>query len=188
MQLSKNSKRIIIIVAIGVVLILCVYFFIKSIRKKVNMSVENNNVQAFLKAIRVKESSLDDTAFTLLVGGGHFKSFADHPYITGEFKGIRVGKDLTTAAGAFQITVSTWRIVKAALGLPDFSPKSQEKAAIWLLDTRRKALGDIIAGNFDKAIEKCRNEWQAFDYALKGKKGWYAKIKNTYVQHGGKFA
>ncbi len=64
----------------------------------------------------------------------------------------------STAAGAYQILFGTWQELQSKLKLPDFSPASQDRAAIELIK-RRKALEDVLAGRFAQAILKCRKEW-----------------------------
>jgi muramidase (phage lysozyme) len=95
-------------------------------------------------AIRMRESG---GRYNIYVGNPptYFSNFADHPVNTGEkqkvmlrdFDPIRYANsnNWTTAAGAYQITVSTWNAIRA--GLPDFSPQSQEIAADRLLSRIR---------------------------------------------------
>ncbi len=69
------------------------------------------------------------------------------------------GHELTsTAAGAYQFLARTWDECAAACGLKDFSPASQDTAALFLID-RREALGDVLAGDWPAAIGKCNKEW-----------------------------
>jgi muramidase (phage lysozyme) len=126
------------------------------------------NVQAFLRVIRAGESSQEDDAYRWLFGSTRrapklFDSFADHPRVRtyeaydGQF--IKNGKlDYTTAAGAPQITETTWNAVSKRLGLQDFSPRSQDIAACGLIDARG-ALDDVLAGRIERAMFLCRKEW-----------------------------
>lgn len=104
-------------------------------------------------------------------------SFADHPAETGEWTGERLpdamcraaGKPagcVSTAAGRYQLIRPTWRGVKQRLRLPDFSPDSQDRAALYLI-TNRGALEDVHAGRLQTAIAKCRQEWASLPGA-----GW----------------
>lgn len=63
--------------------------------------------------------------YNTLNGGEKFSGYADHPGRVG------VG-GTTTAAGRYQFVKGTWDRAKAALGLTDFSPASQDRAAWWL--------------------------------------------------------
>jgi muramidase (phage lysozyme) len=65
--------------------------------------------------------------------------------------GLGKNQYTSTAAGAFQFLSRTWDECAKALGLTDFSPASQDLAAVFLID-RRKALDDVLAGRFDEAV------------------------------------
>lgn len=125
------------------------------------------NLQAFLMTIRKWESSLDDSAYTMLYGGSHFNGFADHPRIAIPIRG-QEGK-YSTAAGAYQIVAisktlrgmtkaNTWDRIKDKLNLPDFSPQSQDLAAIELIK-ERGAYNLILQGKFFPAVDKIKLEW-----------------------------
>lgn len=78
---------------------------------------------------------------------------------------------VSTAAGAYQITRGTWVGARDALGLPDFSPASQDRAAVYLTQ-KRGALQDVRAGRLGDAVAKCRNEWASLpgNYARQGQR------------------
>lgn len=143
-------------------------------------AIESNTVQqaitnpntasqtdAFLTMIAKAEGTDRATdPYRVCYGYAHeIQSFADHPAITGEWRGESiaslgpqyVGK-ISTAAGRYQIIRPTWRVCKAALGLTDFSPRSQDLAALYLVK-KRGALPDVESGDVVTAIAKCRNEW-----------------------------
>lgn len=89
----------------------------------------------------------------------------DHPAVTGEWKGESIANlgpqyagKISTAAGRYQIIKPTWLRCKKALGLVDFSPASQDLAALYLVKGRG-ALEDVQSGDIATAIAKCRNEW-----------------------------
>lgn len=116
------------------------------------------NVQAFLRMTRFCEGTADDDGYRRMVGGGEFDSFADHPrkLIPVSRYGIK-----SSAAGAFQFLEKTWDEMAALYKLPDFSPESQDLAAIGLIH-RRGALEDVLAGRIESAIKKCNKEWASF--------------------------
>lgn len=122
----------------------------------------NANIKAMLRVIRHGEGTDDAGGYNRLFGGGSFASFNDHPRVRvyekrDEF--IRNGKkDYTTAAGAYQMTETSWDETKKAMNLPDFSPRSQDLAAVGRI-AARGALPDVLAGNFDAAIKKINREW-----------------------------
>lgn len=107
-------------------------------------------VLAFLYMIRVCEHSKiaadSGLAYMTVAGGSTFSSFADHPNVTGEWSGrplqpgtcINAGLRppcISTAAGAYQLTAPTWeQFRKAGDYLKDFSPRSQDIAAIRILN------------------------------------------------------
>jgi lysozyme len=64
----------------------------------------------------------------------------------------------STAAGRYQIIKPTWLSLKSKLGLPDFSPASQDAAAIELI-RQRGALADVQAGRIESAVNKCAKVW-----------------------------
>lgn len=122
----------------------------------------NRNVQAFLRVIRERESSQTDAAYRTIVGGKTFSSFVDHPRIKGVCWTTQTGSRLcSTAAGAYQLTASTWDETRAAMGLPDFSPPNQDLAAVGRI-AARGALADVLAGRVESAIRKLALEWEAF--------------------------
>lgn len=113
---------------------------------------KKQRLAAFLETIGASEGANYNT----VVGGGTFDDYKDHPNKVG----LITGDGPSTAAGRYQITGTTWRGVKARLGLKDFSPESQDRAAIELL-RQRGALDDVLNGDNDAAIRKLGNEWQS---------------------------
>lgn len=112
-------------------------------------ALQNANVKAFLMLIRTGEGTANANGYRTLYGGRLFDGFADHPRIS-----VTAGGYTSTAAGAYQILSRTWD----GLGLPDFSPANQDRAAVMLIK-RRGALADVIAGRLWIAIGKCNKEW-----------------------------
>ena len=113
----------------------------------------NANVQAFLALIRYTEGA----GYHTLFGGEQVASLDDHPRraITRTLG----GKPITsTAAGAYQFLSRTWDECARALSLPDFSPRNQDIAALFLTD-RRGALDHVISGQWKSAILGCNKEW-----------------------------
>ena len=120
---------------------------------KYDATLQNPNVQAFLALIRKTEGA----GYTTLFGGGIVESLDDHPRIA--VTRTLGGKPITsTAAGAYQFLSRTWDECAKALDLPDFSPASQDNAAVYLLE-RRRALSAILEGDWTTAIERCNREW-----------------------------
>jgi muramidase (phage lysozyme) len=115
------------------------------------------NLRAFLRMLRVGEGTTDEDGYRRHFGGRLFDSFADHPRVA-ITAGLGKNKYTSTAAGAYQFLSKTWDGCKAALDLPDFSPASQDVAAVYLI-RGRKALPDVLAGRIEQAIIKCNKEW-----------------------------
>ncbi|CAB4121563.1 Glycoside hydrolase, family 24 [uncultured Caudovirales phage] len=149
------------------------------------------NQQAFLDLIAHSEIgaallAVSDNGYNVIVGSTPtkpdlFTSYADHPR-----KLVHLGEFLqSTAAGRYQILSRYFSIYKQTLGLPDFSPASQDRIALQMIK-ERKALDDIESGNIELAIKKCSNIWASFPGSL------YQQHTNkiddliaSYVQAGG---
>lgn len=147
-----------------------------------------NNVSAFLSVIRTIESGNNYNALAL---GGSFSDFSDHPARLGWTGARRQDGRLTTAAGAYQITKSTWDEIRKKLPLPDFSPASQDAAAVAILQFpwRQNAYNDVVAGNFLSAVGKLRNEWEAFGRILNNDYVYtIPQITQMYADAGGSIA
>lgn len=118
------------------------------------------NRRAFLTMTAVSEGTLlfgKENGYDVLVGGGLFTSFTDHPR-----KLIDLGHGLkSTAAGRYQILARTFDDLKPKLKLKDFSPDSQDACAIQLIK-ERKALDDVDTGRIYSAIGKCCKIWASF--------------------------
>lgn len=147
----------------------------------------NGNVKAFLWVIRNCEGTADPDGYRRLFGGKLFTSFADHPRNKQTFKLKKGGTLTSTAAGAYQILERTWDgLRKNHPGkFPDFSPSSQDLAAIALI-RGRKALEDVVEGRFDIAIKKCALEWASLPGSPYGQPTKTLDFcKQIYEQHGG---
>lgn len=144
------------------------------------------NLRAFLALIRWAETGTSGPeSYRVVVGGRRIDSLEDHPRLTVDVKfpnGMRV---TSTAAGAYQFLAGTWDRCKAALGLPDFSPASQDEAAIWLIK-QRGALEDVEAGRLREALEKCSWEWASLPPSRYGQPGkTHAQCADVFVRAGG---
>jgi lysozyme len=126
---------------------------ISNVFTSVSDAVNDPNVRAFLWMIRTGEGTANANGYTTFFGGSHFSDLSKHPNVAHTGGGYT-----STAAGAYQFVYGTWTEAQAALGLPDFSPASQDLAAVWLIK-RRGALADVLAGRIATAIGKCNKEW-----------------------------
>jgi hypothetical protein len=79
--------------------------------------------------------------YNVMFGGGRFKDFSRHP--------DRVisspGGYSSAAAGAYQFMPGTWSGVQKSLGLPDFSPQSQDIGMLKKVRERLMPLGGLSA-------------------------------------------
>lgn len=119
------------------------------------------NVCAFLDLLAWSEGTdngrqaTKDDGYDVLVGGGLFTGYADHPrqLVALPRLGIK-----STAAGRYQLLSRYWDAYRQQLKLADFSPLSQDRVALQQIREQR-ALADIQAGRIAAAIGKCRNIW-----------------------------
>lgn len=117
--------------------------------------------QAFLKAIAYSEGTdhprqkTKDNGYDVLVGGDLFTGYADHPRILVTLPRLGIK---STGAGRYQILARIYDHYKKQLKLKDFSAYSQDAIA-WQLIGECNARGDVMAGNFEVAIHKCRSRW-----------------------------
>jgi len=124
----------------------------------VDADTAQNNRAAFLAMIRYAEGTAGPRGYETMFGYRYFDSYADHPRQYFPFTD-GAGRQLkSSAAGAYQIIVKTWDTLRARLGLPDFSPASQDAAALELI-RERGALADVDAGRFAAAVSKVRKVW-----------------------------
>lgn len=157
----------------------------------------NQNLPAFLDAIMWAEGTARAAdPYRVCYAYRHtIVSLADHPAVTGEWKGEpldslgpRYAGKISTAAGAFQIIRPTWLAAKRALGLVDFSPESQRAAATWLIKGRG-ALPDIERGDLQAAVDKCSAEWASLPGSTSGQpQRKYEAFAQAYTSAGGTYA
>lgn len=125
------------------------------------------NVKAYLDLIAWSEGTSTSRytkcdGYDVVVGGldspDVFRSFADHPgiLVTVNRAGLK-----STAAGRYQLLKRWWAAYRDLLGLPDFSPASQDAVAVQQIKERR-ALDDVKKGRIASAISKCANIWASF--------------------------
>lgn len=149
--------------------------------KRVSPDMLNNgNVRAFLKVIRTGEGTADSGGYSRLYGGRQFQGFADHPRVS-----VTAGRWTSTAAGAYQFLSSTWDETKRIMGLPDFSPASQDLGALGRIAARR-ALDDVLAGRFETAVRKCAWEWASLPGSPYGQRTISQRTaREVYASAGG---
>lgn len=125
---------------------------------------------AFLKTIAFSEGTdkpgqpTRNNGYDVIVGGALFTDYSDHPRVSVPLPRLGIK---STAAGRYQIKLDIYTFYKKDLKLPDFSPASQDAIA-WKLIRECRADGDVLAGNFEVAITKCRSRWASLPGANYG--------------------
>ena len=146
--------------------------------------LENGNVLAFLRVIRQGETGQTPEAYRMMFGGSLFDAPPwQHPRMLHTFNGLS-----STAAGAYQFISRTWDALVEQYHFPDFSPQSQDLAAVALIKGRG-ALDDIKAGDVSEAIRKCCEEWASLPYSPYGQpRRTLAQAIDTFTMSGGRIA
>lgn len=194
--MERKTKIIIavtVIVAIAIIAVAAYFIYMRLRKNKVLDSVaeiatepenvEAKNLSAFLAMIRKAESG---NRYNVIVGGETFTDFSKHPR---KLVYVKInGRNIpSTAAGAYQFISTTWDMVARNLGLTDFTPASQDKGAVWLLDYRG-ALDAVKAGDFDTALRKASLEWASLTYSTADQNPQsLAALKKVYEANGGTY-
>lgn len=117
---------------------------------------DDKKVAAFLKLLRWTEHYPHEPSeinYKTIYGGGTMSSFDDHPR-----KVVHKWGRSSTAAGAYQIKKDVFDVYKKRLGLKDFSPESQDRISIRMIE-EAGALTLIKDGSIEKAIQKLNGLW-----------------------------
>lgn len=164
-------------------------------------STDDTNTRAFLALIAFAEGTDQRSdPYRVCFGYRHtIENLADHPAVTREWLGEKLPDAMcaaaghkpgcvSTAAGRYQLIRPTWLACKRALGLADFSPASQDAAAVYLI-RKRGALDDVKRGRVGDAVAKCRAEWASLPGAGYGQpERAMAQLTQAYVEAGGNLA
>ena len=114
-------------------------------------AVSEYNVDKYLDFLAKAEGDPD---YNTIVGGGKFSDYSKHPGVVG----VTTKEGPSTAAGRWQITKTTYDDVAPKVGVTDFSPDSQKKIAVKLLEDNN-ALEDVQKGDWDAANAKLGKVW-----------------------------
>ncbi|MDR2852535.1 MAG: glycoside hydrolase family 104 protein [Burkholderiaceae bacterium] len=152
------------------------------------------NRKAFLDMIAHSELgpellAVSDNGYNVMVGStaAHprlFKSYANHPHVL-----VPLGGGLSsTAAGRYQILARNYDAFKEQLGLPDFSPASQDAIALEMI-RQRGALPLVDAGAFDSAVKRMAKIWASFPGSGYGQhQSQLVALRKVYQEAGGALA
>ena len=154
--------------------------------------VGGRNMAAFLDMLAFSEGTStvagSDDGYNVNVGGKLFTGYDRHPRIV-----VPTRWGLSNAAGRYQIMAAvpgkirtdTWDWASRACDVKDFSPRSQDIVAAYLVK-RRGALADLLAGRFAEAVRKCRQEWASLPGAGYGQREHRLEtLRDVYLAHGG---
>ncbi|HGP0860146.1 TPA: glycoside hydrolase family 104 protein [Yersinia enterocolitica] len=117
-----------------------------------NNLVDDPNVRQYLEVLSKAEgtASYANSGYNTMFGGDQFYDSSDHPRQLKDFTQTDGTKNKTSAAGRYQFTSSSWDDAAKALNLTDFSPRSQDLAALFLIQ-RAGQLENVTNGNFADA-------------------------------------
>lgn len=114
-------------------------------------------VRALLDTIAYAEGTAGEGGYQTIYSYRYFSGYADHPRQI-ECAWSSGGWLCSDAAGRYQMLSTTFDYVAEPLGLVDFSPESQDLAAVELI--RRCGMLDAIQnGEFDRTLVGIRSEW-----------------------------
>lgn len=140
------------------------YLFTGHVAKTSIRALFSGNMRAFLDVIAFAEGTVD--RYDYIFSFATFSSFAGHPR-----RLICSGGYCSDAAGRYQIKSDTWDAVRRELGLTDFSPTSQDRAAVQLIKWRG-GYDDVerIDGpnSFSDALYTVRYEWASLPHSPYG--------------------
>ncbi|MGO2878503.1 MAG: peptidoglycan-binding protein [Halomonas sp.] len=146
------------------------------------------NLRVFLDTISHAEGTDrygDQDGYDVIVGGELLSDFSDHPNKRVWLPAYGIH---STAAGRYQILHRFWRHYQEQLGLPDFSPDSQDRYAVQQIRERR-AYDDVLSGRIADAIRKCANIWASFPGAGYGQREVAMQnLLDFYQRRGGKLS
>lgn len=154
-------------------------------RSDLQAALENQNVQAFLRALRLGEGTADEDGYRRIVGGDLFDHYLDHPRAMRYIRRYRVW---SSAAGAYQMIGKTWDGLVKQYHFPDFSPQCQDEAAVALIAEKR-ALRHVKAGRIETAIGLLRGVWASLPGADGGQRQESMQaVLAEYERNGGEVA
>ena len=137
--------------------------FLEKNTTSVGMTEEELNMRAFMTVLRIAENGNtgEPLDYNAIYGGEKFTDYSDHPRKTVSKWGRK-----SDSAGAYQFLSSSWDMVKGQLNLQDFSPSSQDKAVIELINQQElgnpssKGINaEVREGKIQDAISKLNYTW-----------------------------
>jgi muramidase (phage lysozyme) len=121
--------------------------------------LSNPNVQRALASIRAAEGTAKyQDPYSVGFGGRRIDDLSRHPGTLSSFSDNSGHRSKTSAAGGYQFLNSSWGDMERQLGLTDFGPRSQDVAAVGLLD-RSGALDNVLSGDIDGFVKDANGTW-----------------------------
>lgn len=112
--------------------------------------------RALLNTIRYAEGTWvggSQDGYRVIYGGGRVERLDRHPEIT-----VR-RTYVSAAAGAYQFLPATWREAAGRLSLSDFGPRSQDQAALYLMEKRGALASFDAQGLTHEVLARLAPEW-----------------------------
>ncbi|WP_414162097.1 glycoside hydrolase family 104 protein [Serratia sp. BNK-10] len=143
--------------------------------QQASSQLSNENLQKYLNIIALSEGTAGymNNGYNTMFGGEQFSDMSDHPRILKEFTDKNGKRNKTSAAGRYQFTQASWDEAAKALNLKDFSPQSQDMAALYLIQ-RAGQLDNVLNGNFAEATAGLGGVWASLPSST------YAQPKHSY--------
>ena len=128
-------------------------------------TIGTNEQKALLDTIAWAEGTKEK--YNLMFGGKEFTTYSSHPVETGEMpeKGFPWPGGTSTAAGRYQFLYRTYKDLRGrGFFQTGFLPAEQDKAGLWLLETKRGLSQNELAiavnsGNLAPVWDKLAGEW-----------------------------
>ena len=139
--------------------------------KKALAAYETDNGKRALQMTKLAEVG-PKGAYNTMFGGGTFDSYDRHPN-----RVVKTKHYASAAAGLYQFMPDTWNAIAKILGLKDFSPKSQDIAAIYLMQQRGV---DPSKPMTNQMIDKMSREWASFP--MLGGGSYYGQPSKTHAE------
>ncbi|WP_145510919.1 glycoside hydrolase family 24 protein [Yersinia kristensenii] len=125
-----------------------------------NNLVDDPVVRQYLDVLSKAEGTAGyaNSGYNTMFGGDQFYDVSDHPRQLKNFTQTDGTKNKTSAAGRYQFTRDSWDDAAKSLNLTDFSPRSQDLAALFLIQ-RAGQLENVVNGNFAEATGGLGSVW-----------------------------
>lgn len=132
------------------------------------------NMNSTLATIREVEGYGTPLAYNAQFGNNSFNGFSDHPREDKSRWGYT-----SSAAGAYQFLESTWDRHAKKLGLKDFSPANQDKAAVAEIGLVKGATSLIHQGKYQAALNKLSGKWTSLPG---GSQQWKSNVNSIFLK------